>query len=115
MELHGTSSANTPTFQVACGTSGVIRINRTPSPSNFINSTLEIAREPGFVGLVRLSALLPEQIVQPGTVGLQLLPTTAIHQSEVQPSCSISDGSDLIADVRPGVFTHLPLEAGVGK
>ena len=29
-------------------------------PSNVLNSTLEIAGEPGFVGLVGLSALLPE-------------------------------------------------------
>jgi len=115
MELHGITSTSTPTFHAASGTSRVISMNQAPGPSSFLDSTLEIARESGFVWLVRLSTLLPEQIVQPGTVGLQLLATTAVHQSEVQPGCGISDGSDLVADVGPGVLAHLPLEADVGE
>jgi len=58
MELNGIGSTNTQTLQAASGTSG-IEIE-AQVPSNDLNSTLEIAREPGFVGLVWLSALLPE-------------------------------------------------------
>jgi len=85
------------------------------APSNFLGSRLEIAREPGFVRLIRLSALIPEQVVQPCAVGLQLLATAAVHQREVQPSGSVSNSPDLVTDVRPRVLAHLPLEVGVGK
>lgn len=76
---------------------------------------LEIAREPGFVGFVRLSTLLPKHIIQPGTLGLQLLVTAAVHHSEVQPGCGVSNGSDLVTDVGPCVQAHLLVEVQVGE
>ena len=85
------------------------------APSSFLGSRLEIARESGFVRLVRLSTLIPEQVVQPRAVGLQLLTTATVHQGEVQPSRSVSNSSDLVTDVRPRVLAHLLLKVGVGK
>ena len=60
MELNGIGSTDTQTLQAASGTSGMKKEIEAQVPSNVLNSTLEIAGEPGFVGLVGLSALLPE-------------------------------------------------------
>ena len=94
---------------------GYRKETKAQAPSNFLGSRLEIAREPGFVRLVRLSTLLPEQVIQPRAIGLQLLTAATVHQGEVQPSRSVSDSPDLVTDVRPCVLAHLPMEVGVGK
>lgn len=118
MGLDSVSSTNVSSNFPSSGRNGCLGQKKKPKsqlPSNLLNSRLEIAREPGFFGLVGLSALLSEQIVQPGTIWLQLLATAAEHQSEVQPSGGVSDGSDLIADVRLCILAHLLVEIGVGK
>ena len=114
MELHRFGASNTPTFR-ASGGNKKRKLESLPTPQIQGLSRFEIAWEPGFVVLVWFSALLPKQIIQPGTVGLQLLVTAAIHQSEVQPSRGVSNSSDLITDVRPRVLAHLLVEVGVGK
>ena len=88
---------------------------RSRSSSPFLNSGFEVTRESGLVRLVGLSAFGPKQIVQPGTVGFQLLATAAVHHSEVHPGCGVSNSSDFVTNVCPRVLAHLLVEVLIGE
>ena len=66
-------------------------------------------RQPGLPWQVRLACFLPEQIVQPRALRLDLDSTT-VHDREVQPRCSVPDGADLVRDVRRRVLAYFGVE-----
>lgn len=66
-------------------------------------------RQPGLAWPVRLATFLPEQIIQPRALRLNL-DATAVHDSKVHPCHSVPDSADLVRNVRCRVLAHLGVE-----
>jgi hypothetical protein len=73
-----------------------------------ISSPLHIqlgAGQSRLVRAIRLSSLLPQQVVDPRTLWREL-DAPAVHDGKIQPRRGVADGANLVADVRPRVPGH---------
>jgi len=66
-------------------------------------------RQPRLSLNILLTSLRTQQVIQPSTIRLDL-DSSAVHDSQVQPSSSIADCPDLIRDMSPSILAHLSVK-----